>query len=174
MEELELKNSEYDSWNEKKKILEARKVSDSFYFSDGDIWWCSLGRNIGTESYGKGEGFRRPVLVIKKLSHSSCIVLPLSTQEKKGTWFVEVPFGNEKRYVLLYQIKMVHVRRFQRNIGLLDREILNHVKEKLADLLELSSNHHPAEAGIEGDTLKTDIVYLEPSTNARVENLEKQ
>jgi mRNA interferase MazF len=37
------------------------------YFKNGEIWWCSIGENIGSEMYGKGEFYRRPVLVIRKL-----------------------------------------------------------------------------------------------------------
>lgn len=37
------------------------------FFKDGEIWWCSIGENIGGEISGKGTYFRRPVLVLRKL-----------------------------------------------------------------------------------------------------------
>ena len=55
----------YDQWNNVKKELANRE--EKFFFKEGEIWWVSLGQNLGTESYGKGDTFRRPVLVIKKL-----------------------------------------------------------------------------------------------------------
>lgn len=152
---MEDKSQEYDNWNEKKKLIEQDERFKSIYFRQGDIWWCSIGKNIGTESFGKGENFRRPILILKKLSAEMCIALPISTQKKEGSWFVEIVFQNEKRWVLLHQIRMVHVKRFQRHMGEIAPEDMFLVKEKLKILLELSLNHHPAEARIEGETPKT-------------------
>lgn len=146
---------DFDTWNFEKKKLDESEVSSQIYFREGDIWWCSLGINIGTESNGKGKEFRRPILVIKKLSADMCIALPLTSKKKKGSWFTEISFQGEKRCVLLYQIRMINKKRFQRKMGELDEKELAEVKEKLESLLELSCNHHPAEAGIDGNNPKS-------------------
>ncbi len=125
----------YDDWNELKKEIALKETQYSF--KEGEIWWCSLGVNLGTESLGKGEGFQRPILIIKKLSKDACIGIPLTTKFKVGTWFAEIIFHSEKRYAMLYQIRMLHTKRFQRRIGTIDHEMLLHVKEKLRALLEL-------------------------------------
>ncbi len=156
MDEILDKSKEYDDWNEKKKLIEQDRRFKGIYFRQGDIWWCHLGKNIGTESYGKGINFRRPVLVFKKLSSESFIAIPLSMQEKHGTWFVEIVLNNEKRWALLHQIKMAHSKRITIKLGELSESDLLKVKEKLAALLEFScENRHPAEAEIEGETPKT-------------------
>lgn len=36
-------------------------------FYEREIWWCSLGVNIGFEQDGTNDLFERPVLVIKKI-----------------------------------------------------------------------------------------------------------
>jgi UDP-N-acetylbacillosamine transaminase len=126
---------DFDEWNVVKKELS--KKEEKFFFKEGDIWWVSLGKNLGTESYGKGEIFRRPVLVIKKLNSNSCIVLPLTSKFKNGTWFTDISFQNETKTVLLYQIKMINTKRFQRRLGVLDDNDFKKVKEKLKFLLEL-------------------------------------
>ncbi|MBP9802884.1 MAG: type II toxin-antitoxin system PemK/MazF family toxin, partial [Candidatus Pacebacteria bacterium] len=128
-------DQDYDDWNIIKKELS--KKEEKFFFKEGDIWWVSLGKNLGTESYGKGEIFRRPVLIIKKLNSNSCIVLPLTSKNKSGTWFTEITFQNEIKTVLLYQIKMINTKRFQRRLGVLDDNDFKKVKEKLKFLLEL-------------------------------------
>lgn len=129
----------YDTWNHNKKLLS--KESRKILFKEGDIWWCSLGINLGTESFGKGKTFHRPVLVIKKLSRDSCIVIPLTTKEKMGTWFEEITIHGERRWAMVYQIRMLHTKRFQRRIATLDYFYFMKVKEKLEELLEF--NHHP-------------------------------
>ena len=35
--------------------------------SEGDIWWCTVGENVGVEINGKGHLFARPVLVLTKI-----------------------------------------------------------------------------------------------------------
>ena len=130
---------EFDIWNEIKKNLENEKRK--LYFKEGEIWWCSVGLNIAIESCGKGNTFRRPVLVIKKLSDYSFIGLPLSSQIKKGTWFTEVFVNNFNQCVLLYQIQMYSANRLQRRLTTLDTTAYLNVKEKLEALLELSHNH---------------------------------
>jgi len=126
---------DFDEWNTKKKDLEKRE--DKFFFNTGEIWWCSVGLNIDAESCGKGDGYRRPVLILKKLSRKSFIGTPLLTQKKEGSWFAEVTVHNEKRYALLYQIRMLSVKRFQRRLATLEDNDFVRVKEKPKTLFEL-------------------------------------
>jgi mRNA interferase MazF len=48
--------------------------------TEGDIWWASLGENIGTEINGKGPLFTRPLIVLRKLSRETYFVVPVTTQ----------------------------------------------------------------------------------------------
>jgi len=132
------KTQKYDEWNSQKKALAFGDRTEKIYFREGDIWWCSIGLNIASETYGKGESFRRPILVIKKLSHETCIAIPLTSKEKSGTWFSEITIGGERKWAMLYQIRMIHKKRFHRKLGELDGKDFASVKEKLKALLELS------------------------------------
>ena len=67
---------DFDKWNLKKKELE--NSSEKFFFKTGEIWWCSVGLNVKTESCGKGEDYQRPVLILRKLSQENFIGIPLS------------------------------------------------------------------------------------------------
>lgn len=71
----------FDEWNEVKKKLD-KKTGNSL-FREGQIWWCSVGQNVGSETYGKGKIFARPVLVFKRLSAQLFIGIPLTTKQKK-------------------------------------------------------------------------------------------
>ena len=85
---------DFDGWNDLKKVLESqnsplvgfRKINNKkrkFYkFKEGEIWFCSVGANIGTEICGKNKYFDRPVLILRK-SGRSFICLPLTS--KKST-----------------------------------------------------------------------------------------
>lgn len=128
-------NKNFDEWNRIKKEIEIN--SKNILFKEGDIWWCTLGVNIRDESCGKGSRFSRPVLVVKKLSRTSFIGIPLSTQKKTGTWFCSVTVLAITRYVLLYQIRMLSTYRLQRRLTVLDGKEFYKVKQKLKTLLEL-------------------------------------
>ncbi|MES2623129.1 MAG: type II toxin-antitoxin system PemK/MazF family toxin [Patescibacteria group bacterium] len=160
----------YDAWNIKKQDIQSSDITDSLFFNEAEIWWCSLGINVGAESFGKGGKFRRPVLIVKKLSNDLCIVLPLTTKEKVGTWFIDVTMQGVKRCVLLYQIRMLHKKRFYLKMGQLDDNDMNNVKEKLEVLLKLSSNRHSAEAEIEGYNPKSNISINEEKTEVKSDN----
>ncbi len=131
-------NKNFDVWNTFKKSLEQKQTQ--YLFKTGDIWWCSVGLNIKSESCGKGLEFQRPVLVLKKLSKENFIGIPLSTQVKKGSWFCAITIHGKKRYALLYQIRMSHSNCFQRRLAALDEKDLIIIKEKLEALLELSQS----------------------------------
>lgn len=52
----------------------AKKVQIHFsqrgeiYFEEREVWWASLGENIGSEANGKNFHFERPVIVLRKFS----------------------------------------------------------------------------------------------------------
>jgi mRNA-degrading endonuclease toxin of MazEF toxin-antitoxin module len=127
---------DFDKWNSVKKELE--NSQRKLFFKEGEIWWMSVGVNIANESCGKGEIFRRPVLILRKLSGNSFIGIPLSSKEKNGSWFVDVSINNQKRCVLLYQIRMFSTNRFESRLATLDDNDFKKVKEKLEQLLKLT------------------------------------
>ena len=147
-----MKNEEfiekYNNWNIKKQEIQFSDIEE-MYFKEGDIWWCSLGQNIGNESYGKGKNYRRPVLVFRKLSEDLCIALPLTSKKKEGTWFVDISLNSENRCVMLYQIRALNKKRFSIKIGEIDNLDFIRVKEKLESLLEFSKNRHSTGVEIE-------------------------
>ncbi len=126
----------YDEWNNlKKKVSKSNK---QILFKEGEVWWCSLGYNIGTETFGKGRIFSRPILILKKLSNETSICIPLTTKIKVGSWFVRIQIHDVDNYVMLNQIRMLHAKRFQRRMFVVGNSTFNTIKEKLKNFLELS------------------------------------
>ena len=70
---------DFDNWNKKKKSIEDFGLLD-FYPKGREIWWCSLGVNLGVEADGKEENFRRPVLILKAFNKTAVCPIPM-----KGT-----------------------------------------------------------------------------------------
>ena len=110
-------------WNKESKVV----------FKQGDIWWCSLGVNLGEEIFGKGTKFTRPVLIFRKFTSNSFLGLPLTKQEKKGTWYVEITIHGEKRWVMLNQARVLDKKRLTSRIGVLDDADLKKVKDRFLE-----------------------------------------
>jgi mRNA interferase MazF len=55
--------------------------------NEGDLWWCSIGENVGVEVSGKGVNFTRPVIVLRKFGRLAFFGIPTTTNtDRKGTW----------------------------------------------------------------------------------------
>lgn len=126
---------DFDKWNGVKKRLNVQKRD--LLFKEGEIWWCSIGLNIGEEVYGKGKSFRRPVVILKKLSHNSCVVMPTTTQPHIGTWYYHLNISQKDRWVMLNQIRFISANRlYVRESALLPNEF-SELKKSVAELLGL-------------------------------------
>ena len=97
-------------------------------FNEGEIWWCAVGENVGIEINGKGKLFSRPVFVYKKLSKDGFLGIPLSTQDKKGSWYVEINFKGEKDIANLSQIRIFSAYRMYEIMGSLDNKDITKIK----------------------------------------------
>ena len=75
----------FNNWNELKQQLNDN--DNNIKFRARDIYFMSVGQNIGKGTYEKGEEFLRPVLVYKKLSKETFFGIPLTSKEKQGAYF---------------------------------------------------------------------------------------
>jgi len=112
-------------------------------FKDGEIWWCSLGMNLGEDIFGKGPKFTRPVLVFRKFTSNSFLGLPLTSQEKKGSWYVDISFHDKKNWIFLNQARILDKKRLTVRIGTLGGEEFRKVKAAFISFYT-SENSHPA------------------------------
>ncbi|MCX6780692.1 MAG: type II toxin-antitoxin system PemK/MazF family toxin [Candidatus Magasanikbacteria bacterium] len=114
----------FSNWCKQKIGLHVDEVVAPL-FKQGEVWWCSIGMNAGGELYGKGDRFQRPVLVLKKFSRTTFLGLPLTQQEKTGTYFVETNLGGVRRWIILSQARTLDARRLIEPIGRLRTETIN-------------------------------------------------
>ncbi len=102
--------------------------------SEGDIWWASVGENVGSEINGKSALFSRPVIILKKLAHGFYFVVPTTTREHEGTWYV--PFRHQERDMIacLHQARALDYRRLSTRLGTLDDSDLECVRDGFGSL----------------------------------------
>jgi mRNA interferase MazF len=124
----------FDKWNTLKQKLD---ISDhkAPYVKAGDIWWISIGENIGSEVDGKSILFSRPVIIIKKLSHNFYHVIPTTTKSKEGSWYIKFRQNEIIMHACLHQSKSIDYKRLSTKIGELDEQDFNKIKNAFLHLL---------------------------------------
>lgn len=98
------------------------------YVNEGEIWWASLGENVGFKINGKSKDFTRPVIISKKLTHNFYLIVPLSTKAKNGTWYVSFKQRKIEMVACLSQIRTIDYRRLHLKLGELNPEDFKRVK----------------------------------------------
>lgn len=124
---------DFDNWNEHKKAID--DTDAGLYFYEREIWWCSIGVNVGFEQDGKNEYFTRPVLILKKFSKDVFIGLPLSTSKKEGRYYFKFTFQGQKSNALLSQVRLFDAKRLKDKLGRLPKSIFKEIRQKVKDLL---------------------------------------
>ena len=130
--------SVFESWNKLKQEIDKRKIFKNY--CNQEIWWCSMGKNVGSEEDGKNNNFERPVLILKRWNSEFFIGLPFTTkkniQENSSKYYYEFNLNNiEKGYIMLSQIRTFSSKRLIRKIKKLsDNEFMN-VNNKLREIL---------------------------------------
>lgn len=128
---------EFDHWNKLKKNIEKTKKEEIVYFKEREIWWCSIGINIGHEEDGKNSPFERPVLVIKKFNFHIFFGIPLSAQEKENKYYIPLTYPHGEGQAMISQMRLFSSKRMTRKIAMLDKDefftIINEFKKILPD-----------------------------------------
>jgi mRNA interferase MazF len=122
----------FDKWNEKKKIIDQKEISEHTFFNEREIWWGSLGVNIGYEQDGKNEDFERPLLIVKKFNRSIVWVLPLTTIAKDNKFHYKLKSSGS--FVILSQIRLVSTKRFLRLVETINENEFEEIIGKIKGL----------------------------------------
>jgi len=123
-------------WFKIKIELELFRKSRKIFFSEGEIWWASIGSNIGHEEDGKNEKFERPVLILKKFNNFLIFVVPLSSKLKEGDKYYYKLFCNYGfSSVLLSQARAISTKRLSRKKGAVDNHNLSKIRALIRDML---------------------------------------
>lgn len=119
---------DFDKWNKKKKALDAAAHQPPLV-SEGDLWWCAAGENVGSETSGKGSDFTRPVVVLKKFGKVSFLGVPTTTREQKGSWYVAFKHKGVNETAMLNQTRIFSYKRLHSKMGTLDDQDFKNIKE---------------------------------------------
>lgn len=124
---------DFDTWNGHKKAING---GEGKLYSERDIWWCSLGVNVGFEQDGTGKSYERPVVVLRGFSRAVCLVVPLTTSIKENKYHVSLgEVDGKPAAAIISQVRLVDTKRFIDKIGMLDKERFTEIKNAVKGLL---------------------------------------
>lgn len=129
---------EFDKWNEIKKSINIKP--DNFGVHEREIWWLSLGINIGVEINGKHKSFERPVLILRKFNRQMVWILPITSRGKDARFYEKFLFNNREYFVVLTQPRTVSTKRFLRKIGMMSKSDFERIKQLIVQLIQIDEN----------------------------------
>ena len=126
-------DKDFKKWHGIKENLDGRK--SEVFFHEREIWWCSLGVNIGFEQDGTGKDFQRPVVIIKKFNLDACLAVPLTTTTKKGKYYFSVGKEDDRdATAVLSQVRFIDRKRLANKAGVLDEDTFNKLFEAIIEV----------------------------------------
>ena len=107
------------------KIIDWNRIKARLHISNAhpypykkEIWWASLGQNIGVEINGKNNKFERPVLVIRVFNTHSSFISPItSTLSDKKFIISFTNLVGENNSTNISQLRTISNKRLLRKIG---------------------------------------------------------
>jgi len=125
---------DFDNWNNNKKVIHS--TNDNKLYHEREIWWCSLGINIGFEEDGTGISGERPVLILRGFSRQVCLIIPLTTSEKKNPYHISLGrVDNRNAFAITSQIRLIDTKRLINKIGVVDQILFKNIRKAAKDLL---------------------------------------
>jgi mRNA interferase MazF len=128
-------NKNFKDWHIEKNDLHENKVRA--FFHEREVWFASIGVNIGFEQDGKHEKFLRPVIVVKKFNNEVCWGIPTTKKDKTGSYYF--PFEYQKgeyTTAILSQLRLIDSKRLDYKIGVMKQADFSKMKKRLISFLK--------------------------------------
>jgi len=121
---------DFNRWNTEKKALDRSERGVGFH--EREIWWCSIGVNVGSEQHSQTRDFNRPVLVVRRFTGDMFWGVPLTTKLRDGGFRYRFTLQGVENDALLLQLRAWDRKRLIRKIETMPKEIyeplITHIK----------------------------------------------
>lgn len=132
---------DFDQWNDSKKLINDNDREVFGY--PREVWWCSLGVNVGAEIDGKNENFERPVVIMKVYNKETMFVLPTTgrAREYKFHMPIEIDAVDQKTgkiykktvYIKLTQARVISNKRLIRKVDVINEDEFRKIQNAFKD-----------------------------------------
>lgn len=126
-------HKDFDNWIDEKKRI--HQIENGKRYHEREVWWCSLGVNVGFEQDGTGKDKQRPVLIVRSMSQRTCYVVPLTTSAKQHRYRISVGIVNGKQATaIISQMRLIDTKRLINKLGYLDKETFQNIRKTVSDM----------------------------------------
>ena len=125
---------DFPGWHRQKEQLHAQHHTPTF--QEREIWWCSVGVNVGHEKDGKNQFYNRPVLIVRKFNPHIFFGVPLTTKIKQNPYYFPMRFKDREQCVMLSQLRLWDGKRLTHKMGQRPDDQFEAVKQALRRLLK--------------------------------------
>jgi mRNA interferase MazF len=126
---------QFDTWNTVKQKVE--KEARGINARKGEVRWCALGVNVGMEIDGKGNGFTRPILVLRVIGNQLALIAPLSTKLKTIPGYFEIEFKGQQISVCANHVRIISQKRLYDREGKLSDKKFSDIQERIFNFLKM-------------------------------------
>ena len=126
---------DFSDWMELKHLIQHLSKRPRGY-AQREIWWTSIGMNLGFEEDGKGVKHSRPVLIVRGFSKELFWGIPLSTTRNRGTYYHAFKIRGKTSVALLSQMRTFDTVRLRTRYGMVSEREFNTIKAKMHAILD--------------------------------------
>jgi len=122
---------DFDGWNRSKRKI--HQAAERPFYHAREIWWCTVGINVGNELDGTGKHHDRPVLIIRPFNAETFFGIALIGHARAGRYYFPLGRIEDREAVAnLSQVRLLDTKRLIRKIGTLDERIFRELGRALA------------------------------------------
>jgi mRNA interferase MazF len=131
---MKIKNSkDYKRWFVFKKRIDQEE--SSVVFQPRDVWWCSIGVNVGREQQSQTDDFSRPVIVVRRFTPDIFWGIPLTSKVKDEKFRYRFVFNGLESDALIFHMRSYDRKRLVRKIGVVSEGHFKAIKDLLVSSL---------------------------------------
>jgi mRNA interferase MazF len=128
---------DFSEWHHLKTVLQTTDAP--LFFSEREVWFASIGANIGDEEDGRGVHFWRPVVIFQKFNPTLFWGIPLTSTQRTGPYYYQFNFSGYNATAILSQMRPFDRKRLIRKIGIISIEEFELLHQKIAELVSLQT-----------------------------------
>jgi mRNA-degrading endonuclease toxin of MazEF toxin-antitoxin module len=103
------------------------------FYHAREVWWCTLGLNVGNEVDGTGSDHDRPVVVIRPFNAQTFFGVALTGHQRTGRYYFPLGIIDDREAAAnLSQVRLLDTKRLIRKIGMLDEKTFRQLSKALA------------------------------------------
>lgn len=124
---------DFKEWSSLKEKLD--KTAKQILFKEREVWWCSLGINVGHEENGKNKYFTRPVLILRKFNRQIFLAVPLTSKLKDNKFYFKITFKEKEQSAMLSQIRVLEGKRLRNKMGEITEGQFDAVRKSVSEIV---------------------------------------